>query len=198
MLRRQVLTAAFAAPAVAAVASSRAQVKAPATSPVQTRDGTSLFIRDWGEGRPVVFVASWALASPMWAYQVAHLSDRGMRCVAFDRRGHGRSGVPRGGYDMDTFADDLAAVVERMGVSDVALVGHSMGCAEILHYLDRHGSRRVVEAGWSLRGEKELARAPDQNLPWRVTMTCFSTTSSWPWVVRPFTAGLIGVSPASA
>jgi pimeloyl-ACP methyl ester carboxylesterase len=143
MLRRQVLTAAFAAPAVAAVASSRAQAKAPATSPVQTRDGTSLFIRDWGEGRPVVFVASWALASPMWAYQVAHLSDRGMRCVAFDRRGHGRSGVPRGGYDMDTFADDLAAVVERMGVSDVALVGHSMGCAEILHYLDRHGSRRV-------------------------------------------------------
>lgn len=141
MLRRQVLTAAFAAPALAAA--PRAEAKTSAIGPVRTRDGTNLFIRDWGEGRPVVFVASWALASTMWAYQVAHLSDQGMRCVAFDRRGHGRSDVARTGFDMDTFADDLAVVVERLGSRDVALVGHSMGCAEIIHYLDRHGSGRI-------------------------------------------------------
>ena len=141
MLRRQVLTAAFAAPALAAVAAPRAQ--AAPLGPVRTRDGTSLFIRDWGEGRPVVFVASWALASTMWAYQVAHLSDQGLRCVALDRRGHGRSDVARTGFDMDTFADDLATVVDRVGGRDVALVGHSMGCAEIIHYLDRHGAGRI-------------------------------------------------------
>ena len=143
MLRRQVLTAALAAPALAAVAAPRAQAKASPIGPVRARDGTNLFIRDWGEGRPVVFVASWALASTMWAYQVAHLSDQGLRCVALDRRGHGRSDVARTGFDMDTFADDLAAVVERVGGRDVALVGHSMGCAEIIHYLDRHGPGRV-------------------------------------------------------
>jgi pimeloyl-ACP methyl ester carboxylesterase len=141
MLRRQVLTAAFAAPALAAVAAPRAP--AAPLGPVRTHDGTSLFIRDWGEGRPVVFVASWALASTMWAYQVAHLSDQGLRCVALDRRGHGRSDVARTGFDMDTFADDLATVVDRVGGRDVALVGHSMGCAEIIHYLDRHGAGRI-------------------------------------------------------
>jgi pimeloyl-ACP methyl ester carboxylesterase len=143
MLRRQVLTAALAAPALAATATPRAEAKATPVGPVLAHDGTKLFVRDWGEGRPVVFVASWALASTMWAYQVAHLSDRGLRCVAFDRRGHGRSAAARTGFDMDTFADDLAAVVDRVGGSDVALVGHSMGCAEIIHYLDRHGASRI-------------------------------------------------------
>ena len=143
MLRRQVLTAALAAPALAAAVAPRAEAKAAPIGPVRARDGTNLFIRDWGEGRPVVFVASWALASTMWAYQVAHLSDQGLRCVALDRRGHGRSDMARTGFDMDTFADDLAAVVDRVGGKDVALVGHSMGCAEIIHYLDRHGSGRI-------------------------------------------------------
>jgi len=143
MLRRQVLTAALAAPALAAAIAPRAEAKASAVGPVRARDGTNLFFRDWGEGRPVVFVASWALASTMWAYQVAHLSDQGMRCVALDRRGPGRSDQARTGFDMDTFADDLAAVVDRVGGRDVALVGHSMGCAEIINYLDRHGSGRI-------------------------------------------------------
>jgi pimeloyl-ACP methyl ester carboxylesterase len=142
MLRRQVLTAALAAPALAAAA-SRAEARAAPIGPVRARDGTNLFIRDWGEGRPVVFVASWALASTMWAYQVAHLSDQGLRCVALDRRGHGRSEAAWSGFDMDTFADDLAEVVDRVGRRDVALVGHSMGCAEIIHYLDRHGPSRI-------------------------------------------------------
>ena len=94
----------------------------------------------------MVFAASWGLSSAMWAYQVAHLSDRGFRCLAFDRRGHGRSDVPGDGYDMDTLADDLAVVIERSGVARVDLVGHSMGCAEIINYLDRHGSRRLARS----------------------------------------------------
>jgi len=162
MLRRQVLTAALAAPTLAAAAvAPRAQAKGSAAGPVRTRDGTNLFIRDWGEGRPVIFVASWALASTMWAYQVAHLSDQGMRCVALDRRGHGRSDLARSGFDMDTFADDLAAVVERLGGKDVALVGHSMGCAEIIHYLDRHGSGRVGKVALLAPAAPYLVRTAD-------------------------------------
>lgn len=141
MLRRQILTAALAAPAIAAA--PRAEARTPPVGLVRARDGTTLFVRDWGEGRPVVFAASWALPSTMWAYQVAQLSDRGLRCVAFDRRGHGRSDATRIGFDMDTFADDLAAVIDRVGGRDIDLVGHSMGCAEIIHYLDRHGSGRI-------------------------------------------------------
>src|SRR4051794_11709942 len=112
MLRRQIFTAALAAPVVAAAAANAQTLPQPQAGPVRTRDGASLFVRDWGEGRPVVFAASWGLSSAMWAYQVAHLSDRGFRCLAFDRRGHGRSDAPRRGYDMDTLADDLARVVE--------------------------------------------------------------------------------------
>ena len=112
---------------------------------VRTRDGVGLFVRDWGEGRPVLFVHSWAMQSAMWAYQVADLSDQGLRCVAYDRRGHGRSDVPAGGYDMDTFADDLAQVIEQLNLRDVVLVGHSMGCGEILRYVSRHGTGRVAK-----------------------------------------------------
>jgi non-heme chloroperoxidase len=142
MLRRQVLTAAMAAPLVA-VAANPTQAAPRRPAEIRTRDGVRLFHRDWGEGRPVVFAASWALSSEMWAYQVAHLSDQGLRCIAYDRRGHGRSDAPAGGYDMDTLADDLAAVIEGLGLRDVVLVGHSMGGAEVIHYLGRHGSARV-------------------------------------------------------
>ncbi len=145
MLRRDILATAFALPALGAagVASpARAAVPARRTA-IRARDGVQLFHRDWGEGAPVVFAASWGLSSEMWAYQVAHLSEAGVRCISYDRRGHGRSDVASGGYDMDTLADDLAAVIEQLGLRDVTLVGHSMGCAEIIHYLGRHGSGRV-------------------------------------------------------
>jgi pimeloyl-ACP methyl ester carboxylesterase len=151
MQRRDVLLSAIAAATVGAAARARAAGAAPAApahpSPptVRTRDGVGLFVRDWGEGRPMLFVHSWAMSSPMWAYQVADLSDQGLRCVAYDRRGHGRSDVPAGGYDMDTFADDLAEVIEQLGLRDVVLVGHSMGCGEILRYVARHGSARVTK-----------------------------------------------------
>ena len=151
MQRRDVLLSALAAATLGVVAPGRA---ASATSgaptrrspaPIRTRDGVGLFVRDWGEGRPMLFVHSWAMNSAMWAYQVADLSDQGLRCVAYDRRGHGRSDIPAGGYDMDTLADDMAAVIEQLDLRDVVLVGHSMGCGEILRYVARHGSGRVAK-----------------------------------------------------
>jgi pimeloyl-ACP methyl ester carboxylesterase len=143
MDRRDILTSGLAIGTIAAVASrpAAAQPKKPVT--IYAKDGTRLFHRDWGEGQPVVFAASWALSSEMWAYQVAHLSERGFRCIAFDRRGHGRSDVPGRGYDMDTLADDLAAVIDTLGLRDVILVGHSMGGGEVVHYLARHGTVKV-------------------------------------------------------
>ncbi len=110
---------------------------------VETRDGTCLFCRDWGEGRPIVFVSAWMLNSQAWQYQMAPLSEAGFRTIAFDRRGHGRSDDPGRGFDMDTLADDLAAVLEAHDVRDAMLVGHSMGCAEIVRYLTNHGASRV-------------------------------------------------------
>ena len=107
-------------------------------------DGTPLFFRDWGQGAPVVFTASWALASPMWPYQMAALTDAGLRCVAYDRRGHGRSGAPGGRYNFNTLADDLARVIESLDLRDVTLAGHSLGRCEITHYLSRHDAGRVA------------------------------------------------------
>lgn len=144
MNRRSVVTSALAAPIIgAALAGRPADAQTRRISEIRTRDGVRLFHRDWGEGPAVVFASSWALTSEMWAYQVACLSERGLRCVAYDRRGHGRSDVPAGGYDMDTFADDLATVIEALGLRDVVLVGHSVGGAEVIRYLGRHGSSRV-------------------------------------------------------
>jgi pimeloyl-ACP methyl ester carboxylesterase len=110
---------------------------------IRARDGAHLFHRDWGDGRPVLFVASWAFSSEMWAYQAAQLSEAGYRCIAYDRRGHGRSDMTGGAYDMDLLADDLAAVIEGLGLTEVSLVGHSMGCAEIIRYAARHGTARI-------------------------------------------------------
>jgi pimeloyl-ACP methyl ester carboxylesterase len=110
---------------------------------IRTDNGVELFYRDWGDGAPVLFVAGWSLPSDMWQYQMLALSQRGLRCIAFDRRGHGRSSDPGRGYDFDTLADDLAAVIEALDLRRVTLVGHSMGCNEIVRYLSRHGSARV-------------------------------------------------------
>lgn len=110
---------------------------------IDRADGTALFYRDWGTGRPLVFVASAALSSAMWAYQMVPLTRAGFRCVAFDRRGHGRSSDPGRGYDFDTLADDLAAVMDALDLRNATLIGHSTGCGEIVRYLTRHGSGRV-------------------------------------------------------
>ncbi len=111
---------------------------------VRTDDGVDLFVRDWGQGEPVVFVSSWSLSSDSWAYQMLPLVEQGFRCVAFDRRGHGRSGDPGSGGGFDRLADDLAAVLDRLDLRRATLVGHSMGPGEIVRCLTRHGSGRVA------------------------------------------------------
>jgi non-heme chloroperoxidase len=109
-----------------------------------TADGTALFFRDWGRGDTLLFVHGWGLNSDMWEYQLPELVDRGFRCVAYDRRGCGRSDQPGEGYDFDTLADDLAAVVAHLDLRDVTLVSHSMGSAEVARYLTRHGDERIA------------------------------------------------------
>ncbi len=112
---------------------------------------TNLFYKDWtpkpsqasSAMKPVLFVHSWGVNSDMWQYQMIHLTNQGIRTIAYDRRGQGRSSDPGFGYDYDTLADDLAAVIEHLDLRDVVLVGHSMGAAEIVRYISRHGSGRV-------------------------------------------------------
>ncbi len=134
------------------------------TTPIRTPDGVGLFHRDWGGGRPVVFVASWSLPSDSWAYQMLALSEAGCRCIAYDRRGHGRSDDPGRGFDLDTLADDLAAVLESLDVQDATLVGFSMGTAEIVRYLSRHGASRVARIVLIGTTTPMLSRAVDNPL----------------------------------
>ena len=120
---------------------SGARVIEPNT--VRTADGVNLFYRDWGDGEPVLFVSGWSLGADSWCYQMLALAEQGMRVIAFDRRGHGRSSDPGRGYDFNTLADDLAAVLEALDLDHVTLVAHSMGCNEVVRYLSRHGHRRI-------------------------------------------------------
>jgi non-heme chloroperoxidase len=135
-----------------AFASQRA---APSDSPssarrgsmIEARDGTRIHFRDWGVGRPIVFVAPWGMCSDWWDIPVIKLSERGgWRCVTFDRRGHARSEDPSRGYDFDTLANDIAAVMDTLDLKNVVLVGHSFGGAEVARYLSRHGGQRVSHA----------------------------------------------------
>jgi non-heme chloroperoxidase len=121
-------------------------------------DGTKLFCRDWGDGPPVVFCHPWALNADIWEYQLTELSEQGLRCVAYDQRGHGRSEDPGRGYDYDTLAADLAAVIEQLDLHDVTLVGYSMGCGEIVRYVSRHGPGRVARV--ALVSPSPVAPAP--------------------------------------
>jgi non-heme chloroperoxidase len=111
---------------------------------LSSTDDTDLFFRDWGSGDPVVFVHGWGLSCDMWEYQMPALVDGGLRCVAYDRRGCGRSDQPGCGYDFDTLADDLAAVLDHLDLRGVTLVSHSMGSGEVARYLTRHGTARVA------------------------------------------------------
>ncbi|QIS09926.1 alpha/beta fold hydrolase [Nocardia arthritidis] len=112
---------------------------------LDTSDGTRLFYAQAGApaAQPVVFLHAWALNSGMWNYQVPAVLSADMRCVVFDRRGHGRSDLPGGGYDLDRLADDLAELLAHLDLRDAVLVGHSMGSAEIIRYLSRHSDERV-------------------------------------------------------
>jgi len=113
---------------------------------VTTRDGTVIYYKDWGTGQPVVFSHGWPLSADAWEDQMIFLAARGYRCIAHDRRGHGRSSQPWNGNDMDTYADDLATLVEALDLTNAIHVGHSTGGGEVARYIGRHGTGRVAKA----------------------------------------------------
>jgi non-heme chloroperoxidase len=113
---------------------------------ITTRDGTEIYYKDWGAGQPVVFSHGWPLSSDAFEDQMFFLASRGYRCIAHDRRGHGRSSQPWNGNDMDTYADDLAALVAALDLKNAVHVGHSTGGGEVARYIGRHGTKRVARA----------------------------------------------------
>ena len=113
---------------------------------IKTRDGTELYYNDWGAGQPIVFSHGWPLGAAAFEDQMLFLAGQGYRCIAHDRRGHGRSSQPWDGNDMDTYADDLATLVETLDLKDAVHVGHSTGGGEVARYIGRHGTKRVAKA----------------------------------------------------
>jgi non-heme chloroperoxidase len=113
---------------------------------ITTKDGTQIYYKDWGSGQPIVFSHGWPLSSDAFEDQMYFLASRGYRCIAHDRRGHGRSSQPWIGNDMDTYADDLSALIEHLDLKKAFLVGHSTGGGEVARFIGRHGTKRVSKA----------------------------------------------------
>lgn len=110
---------------------------------ITTKDNTNIYYKDWGAGKPILFCHGWPLNADAWEYQMVFLASKGFRCIAHDRRGHGRSSQPWNGNDMDTYADDLAMLIDTLDLKEIMLVGHSTGGGEVARYIGRHGTSRV-------------------------------------------------------
>ena len=133
-------------------------------STITTSDGTQIYYKDWGSGQPVVFSHGWPLNGDGWEAQMLHLASNGYRCIAHDRRGHGRSSQPWNGNNMDTYADDLAALIEHLDLRDAMMVGHSTGGGEVTRYLGRHGTGRVARAAIVSAIPPLMLKTPDNPL----------------------------------
>jgi non-heme chloroperoxidase len=129
-----------------AASSGSTKGKQTMNTTIATKDGTHLYYKDWGTGQPIVFSHGWPLNSDSWESQMLFLASRGYRCVAHDRRGHGRSSQPWNGHEMNTYADDLATVMDKLDLKNAVMIGFSTGGGEVARYIGRHGTKRVAGA----------------------------------------------------